>query len=331
VKLLVTGATGFIGQALAARLASDGHDVVGLARDLGRVPAPDGVRFVRGDLSVAGGIERARDDLATADAVVHLAAVRKDWGLDEATLRRVNVESGPALLEEARSAKRFLFMSSVAVYGHSAPGERTSERSPFAPSKRYGVSKVEAEAAIRGAARARGVPATIVRPGIVYGPGDTYGMVANLARLLARGRFLLVGRGTSRINLLFVDDLVSALCSALAEPAAAGEDFILAGPEDVPVGALVEEVAAAAGVGVPRLRVPEAMARAAAATLEATHRGLGISAEPFLTRSKVDLFTRNDLYDASKARGILGWEPSIRAEEGIPRAVAWLRATGWSR
>lgn len=331
MKVFVTGATGFIGRALATRLAAEGHEVVGLARDLGRDPAPEGVRFVPGDLSRADGLDRARDDLASVEAVAHLAAVRKDWSLDDRTLRRVNVESGPALLDRATAASRFLFVSSVAVYGHSAPGTKTDERSPFAPSKRYGVSKVEAEAALRASAGARGMPLTIARPGIVYGPGDTYGMVANLARLLARRRFLLVGKGTSRVNLLHVDDLVAGLVLALALPAAAGEDFVLAGPEDLPVARLVSEVARAAGVAAPRARVPEPLARAAAGLLERGYRAMGIAAEPFLTRSKIDLFTRDDLYDPAKARETLGFRPAVLAAEGIPGAVAWLRERGWAR
>ena len=331
MKLFVTGATGFIGGALASRLAADGHEVVALAREPERAAPRDGVRFVRGDLARDDGLDGAREALGAADAIVHLAAVRKDWGFEDAALRRVNVLSGPALLRSARSAGRFLFASSVAVYGPSADGSRTSERSPFAPAKRYGASKVEAEAAVVSEAKARGIALTIVRPGIVYGPGDTYGMVANLARLVARRRFLLVGDGTSRVNLLYVDDLVRAMVLALTEPAAADADFVLAGPEDVPVERLVDEVARAAASRVPAARVPETVARVAARVLEAVHRAAGLRSEPFLTRAKVDLFTRNDLYDTSKARSVLGFEPAVRAAEGIPSAVAWLRSRGWSR
>jgi nucleoside-diphosphate-sugar epimerase len=153
-------------------------------------------------------------------------------------------------------------------------------------------------------------------------------MVANLARLLARRRFLLVGRGASRVNLLYVEDLTRALAKALLSPAAAGADFILAGSEPVPVRRLVERVASLVGRRLPPIRVPEGAARIAASVLEVAYRTLRIRAEPFLTRAKVDLFTRDDLYDTTKARTLLGFVPRVSLEEGARRTVEWMRATG---
>ncbi len=328
MRIFVTGAAGFIGAALARRLAGEGHDVTGLVRRGSAPPSLPGVRLVEGDLGEEQGLDRAREHVSVCDAVVHAAAIRKDWGISAERLRRVNVESGPALVDLAGRATRFVFVSSVAVYAASRDGAPTREESPFGPRKRYGWSKLEAEGAIREAATRRRVPLTIVRPGITYGPGDTYGMVANLARLVARRRFLMVGSGESRVNLLYVDDLAQGLARALVEPRMAGEDVILAGSDAVPVARLVAAIAGEVGRSVPRLHVPEWSARLLARGMEAAQRALRREAEPFLTRAKIDLFTRDDLYDASKARALLGFEPGVGLEEGARHAVLWLRRAG---
>jgi nucleoside-diphosphate-sugar epimerase len=327
MKVFVTGAKGFIGGALAERLARDGHQVTGLARRPEHVSAHSNPRYVCGDLASEGGLDAARPFLEDADLVAHLAAVRKDRSVRADRLRHINVASGPRLLELARNARLLLFVSSVAVYGHS-DGRPIDESFAFAPTKRYGASKVAAERAIRAAEARTTTSVTIVRPGIVYGPGDTYGMVANVARLLFRRRFLLVGRGTSRLSPLYVDDLVEGLASALLSPTAAGRDFILAGSEAVTVRRLVEVIGALVGRSPPRIYVPEWSARLGAWILEKGYRTLRNRGEPFLTREKVDLFTRDDLYDTERARTALGFRPRVDFEEGARRAVGWLRAAG---
>ena len=325
MRIFVTGVTGFIGSALARELIRRGHDVVGLARDPAR--AAPGLRLVQGDLARSDGLAAAAAEIASAEAVAHLAAVRKDWGLSEAALRRVNVESGAELARLAGNARRFLLVSSVAVYGHPKGGT-AREEAPFAPSKRYGVSKVEAEQAVALACAASGLALTIARPGITYGPGDTYGMVANLARLLARRRFLLVGSGRSQVNLLYIYDLARGLADALLKDEAAGEDFIFTGPDAVAVADLAAALAGAVGSYVPRLRVPEWAARLVAYLLESTYAGAGLRGEPFLTKAKVDLFTRGDAFDTAKAHNLLGWEARIGLAEGVVPTVRWLTEAG---
>lgn len=324
-RVFITGATGFIGGAVARELVRGGHDVTALARTTRDGVA--GLRWVVGDLARADGLLSARADIARADLVIHLAAVRRDYELDDRDLVRINVDSGPALITLATAAKRFLLVSSVAVYGHPDPGP-AREDAPFHPSKRYGQSKVEAESRARDAARKHGRELTIVRPGIVYGPGDTYGMVANLARLLARRRFLLVGDGSSQVNLLFVDDCARGIVAAATAPEAADEDFILVGSDAVPIRTLVETTAGVLGATVPPVAVPEVAARAVAGGLGFVHRALRLSGEPFLTRAKIDLFTRNDLFDATKARQRLGFIPTVALGDGLGRTVAWLRSVG---
>ena len=333
MSLFVTGGTGFIGDALVRRLAAEGHAVTALARAPERAPTIDGVTWVAGDHARDDGLERAAPALARADAVAHLAAIRRDFGVPDAELHKVNVASGVELVRRATAARRMLLASSVAVYGHGRRDDPpTSEAHRFAPTKRYGESKVEAERAMTAAAAAARTPLVIARPGIVYGPGSTDGMVANLALLIAARRFRRVGRGRARANFLYVDELVDALVTALVKPDVVGDggcdDFILTGPEDVEIRRFIDLVAAAVEVGVPRVAVPEWLARAAAWSLTTIHRLLRLRAEPFLTRAKVDLFTCDDRYDTSKARERLGFAPRVSLEEGLPATVDWLRQAG---
>jgi len=327
MRIFVTGGTGFIGQALVRELARQGHQVSALARDPARAPAVLGVAWVGGDCALAGGLDGARRALGSAEAIAHLAAVRKDWALSEEELRRANVESGPRLLAQTGAARRFLLVSSVAVYGHPEGGA-AREDAPFRPSKRYGISKAEAEAAMKEAASRSGMPLTIARPGIVYGPGDTYGMFANMARLIAHRRFLLVGPGDNCVNLLHAEDLARGLALALASPQAAGQDFIFAGPERVPVRRMAEVLAKETGRRLPTLRVPATPARLLAQAMEAAYRWGGAGREPFLTRAKIDLLTKEDVYDAGKAKDVLGFTPGIGLDEGAPPTVRWLAERG---
>jgi nucleoside-diphosphate-sugar epimerase len=153
-------------------------------------------------------------------------------------------------------------------------------------------------------------------------------MFANMARLISRRRFLLVGSGENRVNLLFVGDLAEGLARCLLEPEALGQDFVFAGPETVPIQHMAAVIAGAVGRALPRLSVPAGPARLAARMMEAGYRGLGLVREPFLTRAKIDLLTCEDIYDTSKARTRLGFTPRVSLAEGVLPTVRWLRERG---
>lgn len=324
MKVVVTGASGFIGRCLVQLLTSDGHEVTGL---VGR-SAPAGssvarhisVDFARDALPI-----EAREAVEQADAIAHLAAVRKEWGLSEAVAKRVNVDSGALLVRHARRGSRFVLVSSLAVHGCTA-GEVIDETSPLAPYDSYGRSKVAAEHAVHEAARHSGVTTVIVRPGIVYGAGDTYGMVTNLARLIARRRFLCVGDGSNRMQLLHVADAAAGLRAALLRPQAANRTLLLAGSQAVTLMDLAQALARRLGVSVPGLRVPETLARVAATSWERAARALRARKEPFLTHSKLNLMTRHYVCDTARAAAVLGFSPAIPIEQGLDDTLTWLRA-----
>ena len=197
MRVVVTGAGGLIGAAVLARLVAAGDDVIGVVRRPPAQASGPNLRWLVADLIDDAGLAAARAAAQEADCVVHLAALRKQWGVPAPLLRRANVESGVALVRAMAAGRHFLFVSTAGVHGDST-GRRVGVASPLAPYDPYTASKAEAEREIRAAALEAGVAVTVARPGVVYGPGDTYGMVANMARLIARRRFVVVGSGRNR-------------------------------------------------------------------------------------------------------------------------------------
>jgi len=326
MNVFISGATGFIGGAVARALARAGHGVAAVARRTPAAAVP-GVRFVPGDLAADGGLDAAHEALRGAQVIVHLAALRKDWGLPPSTVARVNVESGVHLLERASRLERFVFASSVGVHGFTL-GSPIDEASPMRPYDSYGAAKVAAEQRLLAAAAARGVPLVIVRPGIVYGPGDGYGMVTNMIRMIAARRFVLIGPGTNRVQILYVDDLATVVLAAATRREAADQAFVVSGREAIPLRDLAARIALALGVRLPPLHVPERALRLVASALERAGRLRRTRTEPFVTHAKLNLMTRDYLCDTTKARSLLGFEPIVTMSDGIDRTVAWCRAVG---
>jgi len=329
MNVVVTGASGFIGRVLTELLASEGHEVTGF---IGRSAPPrsSAARHIRVDLGTDQLPAEARDALRNAHVVAHLAAARKDWGLDRAAANRINVSSGATLLRHARNATRFLLVSSLGVHGCTT-GAIVDETSPLAPYDSYGASKIAAERAVKETAQDAGIAATIVRPGIIYGPGDTYGMVTNMVRLIAAHRFLYVGNGANRVQLLHVADAAAGVRAALLRPEAAGQTLLLSGCEVTTVTELGESIARRLGAWIPPLGVPEILARAAASVSERFAKLRRSAKEPFLTHSKINLMTRHYVCDTSRASTVLGFRPAVPLERGLDETVAWVAAGGVDR
>ncbi len=258
------------------------------------------------------------------DAIVHAAAVRHRHGVDANAYRAANVGLVERLLRAAAGrVRRFVHVSSVGVYGFPKTLPIT-EAYPYAPVTLYSTTKVEAEKLARRVAREVGVELVIVRPTIVYGPGDTNGMLDKTARMIAAGTYRIVGRGDNVLHHPFISDVVDGVELAVKSPAAAGEDFILAGPETITLGRFSEIVARTVGRKLPRLHIPLGFARTIATAVDvAAYRGLAFATrEPPINNEKLDVMTRAIAFDSGKARSLLGYTPRIRYEEGIARALA---------
>ena len=307
MRILVTGAAGFIGAALIHRLLQErGFRVVGSDRHQDSV-LPTGVeRIVMGELTPEANWCQA---LADVNVVVHLAArvhVMND-AADEplSEFRRVNVASTLNLARQAAvaGASRFVFLSSVKVNGESG---RYSEGDSPSPQDAYAISKHEAELGLRAIADQSRIEIVIVRPPLVYG----HGVKANfqsLIRTVRRGIPLPLGAIQNRRSLVALDNLVDFLVTCITHPAAANQTFLVSDGEDLSTTELVRRLAHAMGRPARLIPVPAALLRVVAAML-----GKRDQASRLLGSLQID---------ASKAHGMLGWVPPISVDEGLRRAA----------
>jgi nucleoside-diphosphate-sugar epimerase len=324
MRVAVTGATGFLGGALARALASEGVEVHALARHGAdrRLLADVPITWHRGDVTEP---ETLPPLLAGADAVVHAAGRLGEAGLPDAAYRAVNVAGTRHLLDAAFAdgrRPRVLHLSSTGVLGPIA-GPSATERAPLAPNTPYERSKAEAERIALDFAR-RGLPVIVARPGFVYGPGDRH--VLGLFRAIARGHFFYMGGARARCQPTFVDDAVAGmlLCLRRGRP---GEVYHLAGPRPVTFRELGDTIAGALGVRHPWLDVPVWLAWTGAATLELVARAA--RRRPPFGRTAVAFFTEDRHYSCRKACEELGFSPRHDLRSGARTTVDWYRASGW--
>jgi UDP-4-keto-D-QuiNAc 4-reductase len=268
VRVLVTGASGFVGRRLVGRLAVDGHRVRAGAR-LADAELPPGVESIRvGDLAQA--IDW-RGALTGVERVVHTAArvhVMHETAADPlAEFRRVNREGTVRLAEQSAAAgvRRFVFVSSIKVNGErSDPRHPLGADDPPSPSDPYGISKLEAEEALLGIARTTGMEVAIVRPVLVYGPG-VKGNFLSMLEWLEREVPLPLASIDNRRSLVALDNLVDLIGVLLDHPAAANQRFMVSDGADLSTPDLLRRTAAALGRRARLFRAPTAVLRAAAA------------------------------------------------------------------
>jgi nucleoside-diphosphate-sugar epimerase len=324
--VLVTGAGGYTGYALVRHLRSCGREVRALVRqhrqaeDLARL----GANVMVGDVRDA---ETVRQAVAGAHTVYHLAAVFRRAGVPDSEYRTVHVDATRTLIEYSAAAgvQRFLHCSTVGVHGDVDRSAPATEDAPLVPGDIYQQTKLEGEQVARETAARTGLPLTVVRPGPIYGPGDR--RLLKLIGGVARRRFVVVGDGSPRFQMVYVEDLAKGIRLAAETPAAAGRTYIITGTEAPTLNELVEEIADVARVRAVRWHLPVWPFWLAGALCEAICVPLGI--EPPIFRRRVKFFTNNRWFDTGRARRELGYSPIVRLHEGIDRTLNSYRRLGW--
>jgi dihydroflavonol-4-reductase len=325
-NILVTGAAGFTGLALARSLARRGHRVRGLVRSRERAQylEQEGVEIVAGDVRDRAIVQEA---LLGIDRVYHLAAVFRRAGVPDSEYRSVHVDATRQLVEcsAAAGVSRFVHCSTVGVHGNVEGHAPAAEDAPFHPGDIYQVTKLEGEQIALRTAERVGLPLTVVRPGPIYGPGDR--RLLKLIGGVARKRFVLLGDGSPHFQMVYVDDLTEGFRLAGETPAAVGRTYIVTGGEAPTLNELVQEIAEVADVPPPRTRLPVWPFWLAGAICEGICVPLGI--EPPIFRRRVAFFTKNRWFDTSRARAELGYAPQVGLRDGIRRTLESYRGLGW--
>lgn len=326
-KLLVTGATGFIGSRLALRAHQLGIDVLGTGRADLRVESDRldelraaGIRVEVGMLQDLALVDRL---LRGRDTVIHLAAAQHEAEMPESYFRMVNVDAVRTLLAACRDhhISRFVYGSTIGVYA-DASESLLDEDSPVRPENIYTRTKLEAESLV--ASFAGYFDTSIVRIAETYGPGDH--RLLKLFRSIARGHFFMIGSGRNRRQCIHVDDLVQGLLMASQHPAAKGETFVFAGNEIMTTQEMVQRIADVLQRKPPRLQLPMWPFIAAAGVMETALPPLHIA--PPLHSRRLDFFRKSFVFSTARAQSLLGFQPAIDFRTGAADTVSWYRARG---
>ncbi len=322
---LVTGASGFIGRAVTRKLLEAGEKVRVLVRSRERFAALGitEVEVLEGDITDTEAVDRA---VRGIERIYAIAGTFREPNLSDARYREVNVEGVRHLLEAARRhhVHRVVHCSTVGIHG-DVKGSPVNENAPIVPEGIYEVTKAEGEALALEYGRRGDLEVVVVRPAPVYGPGDL--RLLKMFKMARRNPIVLVGPGTARYHMIYIDDLAEIFLRAGRLEGLNGEALLAAGPEAPSLGELFVILARLLGNEDPRLlRLPAWPMLMLADLCEYGFRPLGLS--PPIYRRRVQFFLANRHYRIDKLRERLGFEPAIGVEEGLSRTASWYRENG---
>jgi nucleoside-diphosphate-sugar epimerase len=309
MRIIVTGASGFIGAVLCRELLARGHAVRAVVRRASpQAEVPPGLESIEIP-DIAGEFDRG-GLVGSFDAVVHLAAV-VHRAADEAGLRRVNVDATRRLAEAAAgSVRRFVFLSSVKVHGEDSGAGAYGESDTPRPEDAYGKSKLRAEELLTEISARSGMELVVLRPPLVYGPR----VKANFLRLLRwvdSGLPLPFASIRNRRSLIYLGNLVDAIVRCVEHPAASGP-LLVSDDEVVSTPELVSRVARSLGRAPRLFPAPPALLRLAGTLLGRS--------------DQMQRLTGNLVVDISKARRLIDWRPRLTLDQGLAETARWFRA-----
>jgi len=310
----VTGAAGFVGRVLAARLRADGYEVVGL--DV----SAESAGILAADIRRPGPWQ---EHLATCDAVVHTAALVSQTASRDAAWA-ANVVGTRRVIDACAPSTRLVHCSSSAVYSPDRP-PMVDESHPVRPSGRpYGDTKIASEQVVLAAQVGGEVDAIVLRPGDVYGAGSRPWTEIPVAMLRAR-RMVLPAFGCGLIDPVYVDDLVDCMLVAIAAPEPVTRVYNVSAGAPVTAAAFVGEYSRRMGLRSPRV-APTPVAVLLAEGLGRAQRLRGARSE--LGAGSVAMLTKTGGMSIARAQRELGWTPRIVLAEGMRRTCATIAARG---
>jgi nucleoside-diphosphate-sugar epimerase len=320
---LITGATGFVGGALACRLHGMGWDVTGVGRNLKKL---DELKDI--DVHPLPVDIKNKDELIDAfkeqEIVFHCAAFPSPWGNFE-KFYQANVIGTRNVVQASleNNVKRLVYVSTPSIYFDYNSRMNVKENDPLPePISNYAHTKLLAEEEI-DKGFANGLAVISIRPRALFGEGDTV-IFPRLIPRLKSGRLPILGDGENIIDLTYIENVVDALVLCAESPASTlGKKYNISNGEPVKIWALVERICDELKYPHPTRKISYRTAHAAASALEFVYSLIPFSPEPPLTRLSVSMMANSTTLDISAARNELGYQPKVSVEEGVTRFLKW--------
>ena len=323
MKTLITGATGFLGGALARRLHGMGWDVTALGRNPEKLKLleAEGIKTLQADIEDETSMMDACND---REIVFHCAAFPSPWGKYDAfyktnVLGTRNVARG--CLE--KNAKRLVYVSTPSIYFSYSSRMGVKENDPLPkPISHYAKTKLLAEQEIDNA-HAEGLPVVSIRPRALFGPGDTV-LFPRLIPRLQSGKLPVLGDGQNIIDLTYIDNVVDALLLCAESPSnTLGKKYNISNDEPIKLWELVRLLCKELGIAPPQRTIPQSLAYGAAFMLETASALSSDKPEPMLTRLTVSMMSNSTTLNISAAKTELGYRPRVSVAEGVYRFLKW--------
>ncbi len=326
MRILITGASGFVGTHVAEACLRRGWPIHLLARAssyLCHLEKQPGVTVIRGELHDPAAVGLA---LADVDAVIHCAAKVGDWG-PVAEYRKANVESLRVLLDVCKglALSRFIHMSSLGVYPprHHYGSDETTPL-PRKHRDGYTQSKVESDQLALQYHRDVGVPVVVLRPGFIYGPGDRT-VMPRIIDNLRSGFIRYPGGGQQALNTIFVRNLVDAVFLALDHENAVGQVYNLTDGEPVSKRRFIEKIADTLDLSRPTRTPPLWFAWMVTGLYERCYQLMGAKEAPPYNFARLKFMGLNLDFSIEKARAELGYRPRVNFDDAMAETLAWYR------
>ena len=335
MKVLVTGAAGFIGGHLVDILVERGDEVRALVRpveDTSHLRKLAGVEIMHGDLTDAASLKRA---VQGVQRVYNVAAKTGPWGLEE-VYRAVNVQGLADLIHAAMDAgvQRIVHTSSITVYGHHLHGIVTEDYPYYAEDNPYSRTKIAGEKLISKLVKEQGAPVVVVRPAWVYGPRDTASF-SRFVNLVESGKGFLIGTGKNIVPVAYVRDVAQGIVKAGdAGYEVIGRAYNIADDRRITQAEYLNTIANALQVPQVSRKLPFSSLYLAGRTAEVLWQALGRrkAAPPPLTTYGVTLLGGNQQFSIDRACRELGYTPEFDVKRGVAEGVRWylnVRQSSW--
>ncbi len=323
MKILVTGATGFIGGHIISALIEKGYEIIGISRKIDDKEY-DGGKLTYLRIDVADKDELNKLDNFRIDAVINCLGILGRFGLSDNIYIKTNVQTTKNLLDFAKTKgiKHFMHISSCGVVGpidsDKCPAD---ENYPGKPSNIYEKSKWIAEEEVKKSS----INYTIIRPEFVYGPRDLH--VLGLFKAINNGKFILIDSGKSYLHPTYIDDVIFGVTQTIFNQNSYGKIFNIVGERYVPVKELANIISNKLNNKTNFKDVPSSILMPMARIMEYSH----LLTNPPLTTSQVKFFTEYRAFTYQNAKNTIGYMPTVTLDEGIERTIRWYLQNGYIR